>query len=155
MEDRQLIREGPGVAYELLWGDPYLPGVSYQNLDPWSYDPAGHLFARTDWSMNACWISISVSGIEEANCPTGWRSEVQTFGRMPLIPMAEPCTSVSVVKGRQAAIIWQLQPLQKVFYTNEKKRVSNQADAAGLWLLPGYVQGQVCTSANPKQRLLH
>jgi hypothetical protein len=39
IEDRQMISEGPGVAYEYLWGDPYLPGVSYQNLDPWSYDP--------------------------------------------------------------------------------------------------------------------
>ncbi len=38
IEDRQMLRDGPGVAYELLWGDPYLPGVGYQNLDPWVYD---------------------------------------------------------------------------------------------------------------------
>ncbi len=38
IEDRQTIHEGEGVAYELLWADPYLPGVGYQNLDPWLYD---------------------------------------------------------------------------------------------------------------------
>ena len=39
-----MIREGPGVAYEFFWADPYLPGVGYQNLDPWVYDrPGGSL----------------------------------------------------------------------------------------------------------------
>jgi len=150
MEDRQMMREGPGVAYELLWGDPYLPGVSYQNLDPWSYDPNGRLFARTDWNTGACWISISAHGTEEANCPAGWRQHAQTFGRMTLIPMAEPCIEVPRVKGRQVAIIWRLQPRQKITYVNEKKRVSSRADAAGLWVLPGYIEGEVCASTGQK-----
>src|SRR5207244_2745719 len=44
ISDRQMVREGPGVAYEFLWADPYLPGVVYQNSDAWSYDPHGRLF---------------------------------------------------------------------------------------------------------------
>ncbi|MGI8959476.1 MAG: hypothetical protein ACR2IV_06915 [Bryobacteraceae bacterium] len=152
IEDRQIIREGPGVAYELLWGDPYLPGVSYQNLDPWSYDPSGRLLARTDWSIDACWINISARGVEEANCPAGWREHSQTFGRMTLIPMAPPCTEVPHVKGRAAAIISRLTPHQAISYTNRGKQVSSQADAAGLWLLPGYVEGKVCTFISQKQR---
>jgi hypothetical protein len=152
IEDRQMIREGPGVAYELLWGDPYLPGVSYQNLDPWSYDPGGRLIARTNWSIDACWINISVRGVEEANCPAGWRERAQTFGRMTLIPMAEPCAEVPHVQGREAAVIWRLPPHQTISYLYRDKQVSSQADAAGLWLLPGYIEGKVCTSINQKQR---
>ncbi len=150
MEDRQLIREGPGVAYELLWGDPYLPGVSYQNLDPWSYDASAHLFARTNWSPTSCWISVSTHGIEEENCPAGWRAHSQVFGRMTLIPMTGPCIEVPHLKERQAVIIWRLQPRQMVSYVNEKKQVSSQADEAGLWLLPGYVEGKICTSTTQK-----
>jgi hypothetical protein len=150
MEDRQMIQEGPGVAYELLWGDPYLPGVSYQNLDPWSYDPSGRLFARTDWNPDACWIHISNHGLDEVNCPAGWRQKAQTFGRMTLVPMVEPCTEVPRVKGREAVMIWRLQPHQKISYINEKKQVSSQADAAGLWPLPGYIEGKICTSEGPK-----
>lgn len=152
MEDRQMIREGPGVAYELLWGDPYLPGVSYQNLDPWSYDPGGRLFARTDWNPDACWIHISTRGVDEANCPSDWREHSQTFGRMTLIPMVEPCTEVPRIKGREAVMIWRLQPHQKISYINQKKQVSSQADAAGLWPLPGYIEGKICTSDSPKPR---
>ncbi len=150
MEDRQMIREGPGVAYELLWGDPYLPGVSYRNLDPWSYDPGGRLFARADWDPHACWISISTRGVEEANCPADWRQHTQTFGSMTLMPMAEPCIEVTHLKGRQAEIIWRLQPHQTVSYMNEQKKVSGQADPAGMWVLPGYIDGKVCTSAAQK-----
>lgn len=152
IEDRQMIREGPGVAYELLWGDPYLPGVSYQNLDPWSYDPNGRLLARTDWSIDACWINISAQGVEEANCPAGWRARQQTFGRMTLIPVAQPCTEVPGVGGRQAVIIWRLAPHQLISYIYRDKQASSQADAAGLWLLPGYIEGKVCTSTSQKQR---
>jgi hypothetical protein len=152
IEDRQMIREGPGVAYELLWGDPYLPGVSYQNLDPWSYDPNGRLVARKDWSIDACWINVSTRGVEDANCPAGWREHSQTFGRMTLIPMAQPCMEMPHVKGREAAIIWRLQPHQTISYLFRDKQVSSQADAAGLWPLPGYIEGKVCTSANRNQR---
>ncbi|MFL6352824.1 MAG: hypothetical protein ACJ74Z_13375 [Bryobacteraceae bacterium] len=152
IEDRQMIREGPGVAYELLWGDPYLPGVSYQNLDPWSYDPNGRLLARTNWSIDACWIDISTRGVEEANCSAGWQAHTQTFGRMTLMPMTQPCTEVPHVQGREAAIIWRLPPHQSISYVFREKQASSEADAAGLWLLPGHIEGKVCTSANPKQR---
>jgi hypothetical protein len=152
MEDRQMIREGPGVAYELLWGDPYLPGVSYQNLDPWSYDPSGRLFARTDWDPNACWIHISTQGIGESNCPADWRQHAQTFGHMTLIPMSGPCMEVPRVKAREAVLIWRLQPYQKISYMNQNVQVSSQADAAGLWPLPGYIEGRICVSESPKSR---
>jgi hypothetical protein len=150
MEDRQMIQQGPGVAYELLWGDPYLPGVSYQNLDPWSYDPGAGLFARSNWDTNACWLHISTRGVDEANCPAGWRQRPQTFGHMKLIPMLRPCTEVPHIKGRESVIIWRLHPHENVVYLNQREQVSSQADAAGLWPSPGYIEGKVCTSGTPK-----
>ena len=150
MEDRQMIREGPGVAYELLWGDPYLPGVSYRNLDPWSYDPEGRLFARTGWDPHACWIGISRRGLEEANCPAGWRQHPQAFGPLTLIPMTEPCTDVPRGKGREAKIVWRLQPGEAVTYMNRAEKLSGKADAAGLFLLPSYVEGKVCSLGTTK-----
>ena len=67
--ERQMAREGPGVAYELLWADPYLPGIGYQNMNRWAYDPKGHLFARMDWEPNSCAIEISGSAVKEENLP--------------------------------------------------------------------------------------
>ena len=56
MEESQMLRDGPGVAYEFLWADPYLPGIAYQNMDPWTYDAAGSLFARANWDAKSCWM---------------------------------------------------------------------------------------------------
>ena len=144
MEDRQMIHEGAGVAYELLWGDPYLPGVSYQNLEPWSYNPNGRLFARTDWNADSCWIAITAAHVDEVNCPPGWRRAPQVFGRMTLVPMTEPCVDAPRVKEMETAIVWGLPPHQTVWYVSQKKRVTSEADAAGLWQLPGNIEGKIC-----------
>ncbi len=146
IEDQQLIRDGPGVAYELLWGDPYLPGVGYQNLDPWVYDDAGRLFARTDWKPNTCWVSISRSGVEQENCPVGWRQNPATFGHMTLIPVTQPCTMVPHRNNNEAAIVWKLRPHQSISYSEDKKKEAAEADAAGMWRLPGDVEGKVCAT---------
>ena len=57
---------------------------------------------------------------------------------MTLIPMTEPCVQVARIKGREAEIIWRLQPHQFVSYMNEKKMVSGQADAADTDEKNGY-----------------
>ena len=31
MEDPKMATDGPGVAYEFLWANPYLPGLGYHN----------------------------------------------------------------------------------------------------------------------------
>jgi len=146
IEDRQTIREGPGVAYELLWGDPYLPGVGYQNLDPWVYDEAGRLFARTDWKPTACWIAITRSGLDQENCPAGWRQNPATFGHMTLIPLTQPCTIVPPRNNNEAAIMWNVHPHQSISYLDKKRKEAAEADAAGMWRLPGNVEGKVCAT---------
>lgn len=146
MEDRQMIREGPGVAYEFLWADPYLPGVGYQNLDPWVLDPNGRLFARTNWDPDSCWIAISTRGIEEQNCPPGWRDNPTTFGRMTLIPMTTRCVEVPQPKANETAILWRLQPNETVSYHQGKQQLSAHAGPAGILRLSAGVAGKVCAA---------
>jgi hypothetical protein len=144
IEDRQMLHDGPGVAYEFLWADPYLPGVGYQNLDPWSYDPSGRLFARTNWDVNACWVSISTRGLEEQNCPPAWRVQPARFGRLNLIPMTHRCEDLPLLDSTQSTVLWHLEPGESVIYHDGKQQHSEQADAAGLLRLSANARGKVC-----------
>lgn len=144
MEDRQTLHEGPGVAYEFLWADPYLPGIAYQNLDPWIYDVDGsRLFARSDWSLNACWISISTAGVKDLNCPAGWRDKTAQFGSLALIPISGKCLELAHQDSHQSVIVWKLEPGQTVSY-RDKKEVDARADMTGLWRPGSNVDGKVC-----------
>jgi hypothetical protein len=134
MEDRQTITEGPGVAYELLWADPYLPGIGYQNLDPWVYQPAGRLFARADWSSDACWISISQAGMQQDHCPPGLDHAAAQFGRLSLIPASEGCTDIPAHKNTESVILWDLEPHETIEYMEGKVKRAARADPAGMWL---------------------
>jgi hypothetical protein len=146
MENRQTIQDGPGVAYEFLWADPYLPGIGYQNLDPWMYDPHGRLFARTGWNADACWIGISEKGVEEQNCPAGWRDKPVSFGRMTLVPVKQTCVELPPSRPGESVVLWSLRPGQTVSYLFNGKRVSEKADAAGLWRIPQAARGKICPS---------
>ena len=141
---RQTIREGPGVAYEMLWADPYLPGVGYQNLDPWVYDTHGRLFARSNWEPDSCYIRITTHGVEEGNCPPNWRDSPATFGKLTLIPATEQCLELPRLK-EESAILWRLKPGQSLnFGTGKKQRLSGAADAAGMWRPGSNIEGKVC-----------
>lgn len=146
MEDRQMIREGPGVAYEFLWADPYLPGVGYQNLDPWVYDANGRLFARTNWKAQACWIAISMRGVEEQNCPAQWREQPVQFGRMTLLPMTSRCVELPARKTNGAVVLWRLKPGESVSYRDAKQQHSAHADLAGMLWLSSEVESKVCAA---------
>jgi hypothetical protein len=140
----QTIREGPGVAYEMLWADPYLPGIGYQNLDPWVYDSHGRLFARTSWETNSCYIRITAQGVEEQNCPQGWRDSPTKFGKLTLIPATEKCIDLPPLK-EDAAVIWRLTPGQKLnFGAGRKQHLTGEADAAGMWRSGSNTEGKVC-----------
>lgn len=145
LQSDQMIREGPGVGYEFFWADPYLPGVSYQNMDPWIYTNA-RLFARTDWTVHACWIGISAAGIKNEGCPQDWRSKPVNFGRLKLVPMQERCMDVAPSRNDAAIVLWGLQPGEKMMYRYQKKQLIIQADAAGLLRLPTNVEGKVCVA---------
>jgi hypothetical protein len=153
MEDAQMLRDGPGVAYEFLWADPYLPGVGYENLDPWTYDTNGRLFARRSWNADACWIAISSSGVQQENCPAGWQNVANEFGHLTLMPMAGRCAEVPHRKSNKDVIIlWKLRSQQKMFYLTGEKKESVDADSAGMWRLSENVEGRVCTSLDKLKR---
>ncbi len=146
MEGQQTIHEGPGVAYEFLWANPYLPGIGYQNLDPWAYDAKGRLFARTNWDLNACWIAVSTNGVEEQNCAPGWRNVTQTFGHLTLIPATATCIDVPRLNVNEAAILWQFRPGETLVYREKKQRVEAHADPAGMLRVGRYFEGKICRS---------
>lgn len=144
MEDRQTLREGPGVAYEFLWADPYLPGIAYQNLDPWLYDvERGRLFARSDWTLTACWINISKAAVKALGCPAGWQDKPAQFGSMTLAPMGSKCLEIPHQETRQNLVVWKLEPGQTVVY-RDKKDVDSRADGSGMWHPGVNVEGKVC-----------
>jgi len=145
MEDRFMLREGPGVAYEFLLGDPYLPGVSYQNMDPWFYK-TGSLLARSDWSEKACWIHVTSNGIEQQNCPHGWESQVVLFGHLTLLPAPEHCANIERNDLNEAFILWKMKPDVKITYPGGDKQRTTTADDAGMWRVPEEVRGKVCVS---------
>ena len=146
MEDRQMVREGEGVAYELLWADPYLPGVGYENMDPWSYGEDGTLLARTDWNQDACWVQVLRGKVQQEDCPNGWQTKTMAFGRLTLVPMTGNCIAVPRHRNDESVIVSQLRPSQPVHFILNGAKVSQTADPSGMWLTPGNADGEVCTS---------
>lgn len=147
MEDRQMLREGSGVAYEFLWADPYLPGVAYQNMDPWIYDPSGRLFARTDWEHDACWISVSPTRHNELNCG----KTVTQFGTLTLATLIESCATIPTRKNKETTILRNLKPFASLTYEHDRQRAREHADPAGLWSVPNDTSGKVCLESQRRR----
>jgi hypothetical protein len=142
MEDSQMVREGPGVAYELLWADPYLPGIAYQNLDPWIYDPTGTLFARVGWQPDACWISVARGKYEQQNCPA--QSLPTIFGNLHLLSMPGTCAELPVHARNETILLWKLKPGTEMIHEHGQERTHGMADPAGMWLVPNDPGGKIC-----------
>ncbi|MFB3825393.1 MAG: hypothetical protein ACE15B_01445 [Bryobacteraceae bacterium] len=59
MNERFVLRGAFGAPYELLWANPYQPGLSYFHVPLVFHDPVyGHLFARSDWEESAVWLGV-------------------------------------------------------------------------------------------------
>ncbi len=57
--DRFLMRDPYGIAYELLWANPYQPGLSYYHVPLAMHDEiGGQLFVRSSWEDDASWIGF-------------------------------------------------------------------------------------------------
>lgn len=148
IEDRQTIHAGEGVAYEFLWADPYLPGVGYQNLDPWLYDDArGMLVARTNWTTSACWIRITRDKVEDQLCPPDWQTKPISLGRLTLIPKSERCIKLPRRNGNESMILWKVSPRGKLTYNDGKALETTAADPSGMWRVPSNASLQACTAA--------
>jgi hypothetical protein len=109
------------------------------------YDPAGRLFARTNWDAGSCWVTNISNGISQENCRAPALERPQTFGNLTLLPMFAPCLELPARANRQTLILWRLKPRERLTYRGEEKQqLSEAADAAGMWLVPENVQGKVC-----------
>ena len=139
-----MLREGPGVAYELMWADPYLPGIAYENMDPWVYDPSGLLFARTGWEANACWLHVTPSGGEQKNCDETKFAQPGQFGTLTLVRFAGKCSVLEPHKNRDSVAVWKLPPNARLSYEVDRQHLRSTADAAGVWLVPNEISGRVC-----------
>lgn len=148
IDERQTIQGGEGVAYEFLWGDPYLPGVGYQNLDPWLYDPdRGMLVGRTNWSASACWIRIAGEEVAEELCPSDWQTKPLTLGRLTLVPKLERCVKLPHRDANESMIIWKVPPRTRLTYLEGKNPAASTADTSGMWRVPANATAQACTPA--------
>ena len=59
MNDRYLMRGLFGIAYELLWANPYQPGLSYYHVPLVFHDDMfGRLFVRSSWEDSATWLGF-------------------------------------------------------------------------------------------------
>lgn len=147
MEGDQMLREGQGVAYELLWADPYLPGIAYQNMDPWVYQPAGRLFARVGWNADSCWISVNARrALNERNCTNGFLDHPK-FGTLTLFPISTKCVAVPARTNNTASMVWKLPPATRLVYEHDGKQTKGAADPAGMWLVPNEAGGKVCLAS--------
>lgn len=54
--DRFLMRGPFGAPYELLWANPYQPGLSYTYM-PELFHAHGQILARASWEEDAAWFS--------------------------------------------------------------------------------------------------
>jgi hypothetical protein len=113
-------------------------------MEPWVYDNSGRLFARTDWTGHACWVSISKEGVQDQNCPADWRSKPTSFGHLTLVPFSERCLQMPSTENNDALIFWKLPPGQKVNYRFQNQQQSSEADRAGMLRAPAGLEGKVC-----------
>jgi hypothetical protein len=59
MNDRFLMRGTLGITYELLWANPYQPGLSYYHVPLVVHDATGgELFVRSSWEDDAAWLGF-------------------------------------------------------------------------------------------------
>jgi hypothetical protein len=59
MNDRFLMRGALGIAYELMWADPYQPGLSYYHVPLVAHDSiGGELYVRSTWEDDAQWLGF-------------------------------------------------------------------------------------------------
>ncbi len=59
MNDQFLLRGTFGITYELLWANPYQPGLSYYHVPLVFHDDIfGRLFVRSSWEDSAVWLGF-------------------------------------------------------------------------------------------------
>ena len=64
-DDAYLLRSPMAAPYELLWVNPYLPGLTPQSAPMLAYDPVrGRLYGRLGWERTATWVGYTAGRLE-------------------------------------------------------------------------------------------
>jgi hypothetical protein len=144
MEDPKMAREGPGVAYEFLWANPYLPGLGYHNMDLFAYHAGSSLLlARKSWEADSCWVSVFRGHVDSVQCPAGLLESTATFGTLTLLPMKEPCVEIEP-QPTKLTMLTGLPAASALAWQEEGKKFSATADASGNLLLSSTASGRIC-----------
>ena len=59
IQDRFMLRGALGAPYEVLWANPYQPGLSFEHIPLVFHDArSGTLFLRSNWDESAVWFGL-------------------------------------------------------------------------------------------------
>jgi len=91
--DPFLLRSPLGAPYELLWANPYLPGLSYYHAPLVSHDRImGTLFVRSSWDEDATWLGY-------------FGGELQVFTKEGLTIVKQQPASGPILLGDTAVVV--------------------------------------------------
>ena len=150
LEDPKMVREGPGVAYEFLWANPYLPGLGYYNMDPWTYDaPSGLLIARESWDADSCWVEVFRGRKTALQCPPRVLEDASVFGKLTIRPLIGQCMDVAQKPGN-STLLSHLTPEAPVTWQENGRTFNGTADPSGFFLMSSMASGQFCQNRDKR-----
>ena len=103
MQDRFLLRGALGNPYELMWANPYQPGLSYFHLPLAFHDiRSGDLFVRSTWDEDATWFGLyqGEAQVFRDGHITVLRQIGSPAAQVPKVPVGDTAT---IVLGRSGA----------------------------------------------------
>jgi hypothetical protein len=159
--DRFLMRGTYGIAYELLWANPYQPGLSYYHVPLALHDEiGGQLFVRSSWEDDASWIGFfggqlqlfkdgGVAQVDPATArePLDIEAAIVVFTREPKLRFSvsrpEP-DAKEPDKGETAVFIVGLDPGHSYHVEVDGEEMTEErADPGGIVYLPAVPGGGV------------
>jgi hypothetical protein len=143
MQDRFLMRDPFGIAYEFLWANPYHPGLSYYNAPLLFHDgERGLLVVREHWDDGAKWFFHSKGVMQTFGDgsiqPLGWKDvrEPLVFGGSTVWPLKNATRFRIDTEEAHRYFLIGLEAHQKYDVEVDDEEVcEKEADAGGIVLV--------------------
>lgn len=117
MNDRFLMRGALGIPYELMWANPYQPGLSYYHVPLVVHDAiGGELYVRSSWEDDASWLAFF-----------GGQLQLFANGEMAVVDARVPHDPIDVTE----ATVFFAQHATK-FQVPERKAVKRTGTTTGI-----------------------
>jgi hypothetical protein len=145
MNDKYLMRGPFGIPYELMWANPYQPGLSYYHVPLVFHDDVmGWLFVRSSWEDSASWVgffdgqlqlfrdgAVTLVNAELARDPLDLDEAIVFFGKA-VHKFTVP------VKETDDVFVVGLDPRRKYHIeVDDEEMFEAQADPGGILFFPG------------------